>query len=179
MPVGDIPGWHQVFADDFATNVPVGRFSGCRPASTLMQPRCSGLPASVAAKWWAYPDGWTDTGTGTYYPSKVLSITKGVLDYYIHTGTIHRKKIHMISAPVPKIPGGVDNGGGLLYGRYVVRFRADALLRYHAAFLLWPDSGHWPFDGEIDFPEADLNGHIYAFMHHKGALRGSQGRLSH
>src|SRR5215472_1874929 len=26
MPVGDIPGWHQVFSDDFTTDVPLGSF---------------------------------------------------------------------------------------------------------------------------------------------------------
>jgi hypothetical protein len=138
-----------------------------------MKSRCSGLPASVAAKWRAYPDGWRDTGTGTYYPSKVLSIRHGILDYYIHTGTVHGEKVHMVSALVPKIPGGVDNGG-LLYGRYVIRFRADAPPRYHAAFLFWPDTNHWPCDGEIDFPESDLDAHIYAFMRHRapcGAVR--------
>ena len=39
MPVGDLTGWHQVFADDFTTDVPIGSF-----------------PAEVS-KWTAYPDG--------------------------------------------------------------------------------------------------------------------------
>ena len=36
---------------------------------------------------------------------------------------------------------------------------------YKVAWLLWPKSGVWPRDGEIDFPEADLIGTISAFMH--------------
>src|SRR5947209_11706277 len=84
MPVGDISGWHQVFADDFSADpsVPVGGLSGCVDGSNLMSSTCSGLPPAVAAKWWAYPDGWKDTsGHGTYSPSKVLSIQNGVLNY--------------------------------------------------------------------------------------------------
>src|SRR5690242_12804522 len=37
MPVGDLPGWHQIFTDNFAANVPLGSF-----------------PAAVASKWTAY-----------------------------------------------------------------------------------------------------------------------------
>ena len=115
---------------------------------------------------------WKDTGTGTYYPSKVLSIKHGVLDYYVHTGTVRGKRVHMVAALLPKISGTVD--GGLLYGRYVIRFRAAALPGYHAAFLLWPESNDWPYGGEIDFPEGNLDQRVFAFMHHRGAIRGSQ-----
>jgi beta-glucanase (GH16 family) len=173
MPVGDIPGWHQVFADDFITDAPVGTFSGCSQPSggTILTAHCTGLPPSVAAKWFAYPDGWKDTtGHGTYYPSKVMSIQNGVLNLYIHT----ENGVHMVAAPVPKIPGGSGSDAGLLHGRYVVRFRSDALPGYKTAWLLWPDSGVWPGDGEIDFPEGNLDGTINAFMHYMNATSGSQ-----
>jgi len=68
---GDIPGWHQIFADDFPTDVPIGCFSGCDQGTART---CTGLPSAVEAKWWAYPDGWKDTGgQGTYSPSRVCS----------------------------------------------------------------------------------------------------------
>jgi beta-glucanase (GH16 family) len=172
MPVGDLSGWHQVFADDFSADpsVPVGGFSGCVDGANVMSSNCSGLPSSVGAKWWAYPDGWKDTsGNGTYTPSQVVSIENGVLNYNMHTSG----GVHMVAALVPKIPGGANNNG-LMYGRYVVRFRADALPGYKTAFLLWPDSGAWPRDGEIDFPEGNLNSTISAFMHYQGATAGSQ-----
>jgi Glycosyl hydrolases family 16 len=170
MPVGDLPGWHQVFADDFTDDVPLGGFSGCRAIIDLMDSTCTGLPPAVASKWWAYPDGWSDTSKhGRYYPSQVLSIHNGVLDYYVHTAD----GIPMVAAAVPKIPGGI-NGGGLRYGAFVVRFRADALPGYKAAWLLWPDSEIWPADGEIDFPEGNLDGTFSAFMHHMGASSGDQ-----
>ncbi len=150
MPTGDITGWHQVFADDFTTDVPLGSF-----------------PSAVSTKWSAYPDGWTDTSkNGTYEPSKVLSVSNGMLDMFIHT----EGGVHMVSAPEPVIPGGSP---GLLYARYVVRFRADAIAGYKTAWLLWPDSDTWPQDGEIDFPEGNLNSKIGAFMHHMNGTSGS------
>ena len=170
MPVGNLPGWRQVFASDFTADVPRGGFSGCTVGRTMMNSVCAGLPASVAAKWWAYPDGWPDTEhNGQYEPSRVLSIHNGLLDYYIHTAD----HVHMVAAVVPKIPGGVD-GGGLLYGAYVVRFKAEPVYGYKTAWLLWPDHEHWPGEGEIDFPEGDLSGTIDGFMHHLGATSGSQ-----
>src|ERR1700686_1550822 len=45
MPRGDLPGWHQIFAEDFATAVPVGSFPG----------------PVYQSKWGVYPDGWHDT----------------------------------------------------------------------------------------------------------------------
>lgn len=170
MPVGDLPGWRQVFSDAFTTNVPVGGFSGCRWNTNLMNSDCSGLPPAVAAKWWAYPDGWPDTTHhGQYHPSQVLSIHHGELDIYLHTAN----GIHMVAAPVPKIPGGV-NGFGRQYGAYVVRFKADPVPGYKTAWLLWPDSDAWPADGEIDFPEGDLDSTMSGFMHRMGATSGSQ-----
>ncbi len=170
MPIGDRPGWHQVFADDFTTGVPIGGFSGCTHGVTPMESQCTGLPSSVATKWWAYPDTWPDTQhNGQYYPSQVLSIHDGMLDYYLHTAN----GIHMVAAAVPKIPGGV-NGGGLQHGAYVARFRSDQLYGYKTAWLLWPDSENWPADGEIDFPEGDLNGQFGGFMHYMGATSGTQ-----
>jgi hypothetical protein len=154
MPVGDITGWHQIFTDDFTTNVPVGSFPG----------------SVYGSKWSAYPDGWQDTSkNGTYFPSKVLSVQNGVLNMYLHT----ENGIHMVSAPEPLLPGAVGRAGGLLYGRYTVRFRADPVPGYKTAWLLWPDSEVWPGDGEIDFPEGDLTSTIDAFMHWQNGTSGS------
>lgn len=150
MPAGDLPGWHEVFADDFTVAVPTGRF-----------------PSAVATRWKAYQDGWTDmSDNGTYMPSKVLSQHDGVLDYFVHT----ENGVHMVAAPLPIVPGAPGPEGGLVAGRYSVRFRADVLPGYKTAWLLWPDSERWPADGEIDFPEARLDGNdtITGFMHRQG-----------
>jgi hypothetical protein len=152
MPVGDMPGWRQIFADDFTTDVPLGSF-----------------PSAVSSRWGAYPDGWKDTtGHGTYMPSKVLSVKGGMLNY----GLRSENGVRLVSAPYPKIDDPITPGNGQLYGRYAVRFRADALPLYKTAWLLWPDSEVWPRDGEIDFPEGDLDGRISAFMHKQGATSG-------
>jgi Glycosyl hydrolases family 16 len=170
MPTGNLPGWNQVFSDDFTTDVPLGSFSGCTDGATVMTSNCSGLPASVSSQLWAYPDGWKDTsGNGTYAPSQVLSIHGGELDYNIHSSN----GSSLVSAVVPKIPGG-PNGNGLQYGAYAIRFRSDSLPGYKTAFMLWPDSNTWPLDGEVDFPEGNLDGTMNAYMHQQGATSGSQ-----
>src|SRR3978361_864450 len=52
MPLGDLPGWHQTYADAFDPDVDGGTF-----------------PAATTCKWDAYPDGWKDTTKmGTYSP---------------------------------------------------------------------------------------------------------------
>jgi len=153
MPTGDLAGWKMIFSDDFTTDVPLGSF-----------------PAAVSTKWSAYPDGWSDTSkNGTYMPSKVISVHDGALFMHLHT----EGGVHMVSAPEPKLPGAVGGEGGLLYGRYVARFRADAVVGYKTAWLLWPDSEVWPRDGEIDFPEGNLDSTIGAFMHRMNGTSGS------
>jgi beta-glucanase (GH16 family) len=145
MPRGDLPGWHQVFADDFQHPVPLGQF-----------------PQAVAAKWGnSYPDGWKDTTKkGTYMPSQVVSIADGVMNFHIHTS----HGVHMVAAAVPTL-NGPGSQGGLLYGRFSIRIRADAIPGYKVAMLLWPDSETWPRDGEIDFPEANLDSNVNGYVH--------------
>jgi hypothetical protein len=176
VPSGNVSGWKQVFSDNFSTDVPLGGFSDCTVASTLADSDCAGLPSAVSAKWFAYPDGWEDTEqNGIYEPSQVLSIHNNELDFYIHSNGAGEP---LVSAPEPKIPG-AGAGGGIRYGAFMVRFRADLLPGYKTAWLLWPDAyddgqATWPRDGEIDFPEGDLNGDIGGFMHWQGATTGSE-----
>ena len=105
-----------------------------------------------------YPTGWRDTsGVGVYRPDEVLSVHDGVLDFRLHTVDGEPAT----AAVVPRI-----DGYGQTYGRYSVRLRAEAVHGFKLAFLLWPDSEQWPADGEIDFPDADLDGELGAFLHH-------------
>jgi hypothetical protein len=129
--------------------MPVGNLLGSVPGT------------AYGPKWTAYQEGWTDTsGNGTYSPGRTLSTANGMLDIFLHTegGT------HLVSAPQPKLP---NVAFGQTYGRYTVRFKADAVPGYKTAWLLWPDTDQWP-DGEIDFPEGNLDGEINAFSHHTG-----------
>lgn len=145
-PVGDLPGWHQTYVEDFGKAAPTGSFV-----------------STYGAHWGAYDDGWKDTSkNGTYMPSKVLSVHNGVLDYSVHS----ENGQHLVSAPF------VKQTFGQVYGRYSVRFRSDALAGYKTAFLLWPDSERWPDDGEIDFPEGNLDSSISGFAHNASAAGG-------
>jgi hypothetical protein len=151
-PTGDLPGWRQVFVDDFPYNVGLGSF-----------------PGATNGKWGAYPDGWSDTSrNGTYNCTKVCSVHDGMLDMYVHS----ENGTHYVAVPYPQIPG-ATGGNGLQYGRYAVRFRSDPIPGYKTAWLLWPDSNTWPRDGEIDFPEGGLDSTIGGFVHHQGASGGS------
>lgn len=173
MPTGDIPGWRQVFADNFGPNatpetVPRGAFSGCQSDPNVMAQACAGLQPypSAYAHWFAYPDGWGSPSGGTYLPSTTVQIGAGVLGMHLTGGSI--------AAVEPKIPGGVAPGGGLLYGRYSVRAAFQNAPGYHVSFLLFPDDDIWPAHGEIDFPEFDTGDtSVTAFVHHEGATSGS------
>lgn len=151
MPTSDLADWQMVFSDDFNTPVAMGQF-----------------PAAVSSKWSAYPSGWTDTSRNGRYAPQVVSVHDGMMDIYLHT----EAGVHLVAAPVPVIPG-ATTWNDQLYGRYAVRFRADPVPGYKTAWLLWPKSNTWPRDGEIDFPEGNLNSTISAFMHRQGATTGS------
>jgi hypothetical protein len=85
----------------------------------------------------SYPDGTADK----YYPSKVLSVHDGVLDWYVHAGQ---------AAVV--VPFGYS---GFKYGTYTVRMRTDRFPGYHIAFLLWPSTDKWT--NELDGPENETS----------------------
>jgi hypothetical protein len=151
MPSADLPGWRLVFNDDFTMPVPRGAF-----------------PANVSGTWTSYPGTWDDTSNHGIYSPDIVSFHDSMMDIYLHTADGK----HKVAAPVPLI---VDATGtsAQRYGRYSVRFRADAVAGYKTAWLLWPTSDAWPHDGEIDFPEGSLTGTISAFMHRQAATTGS------
>jgi len=168
MPVGDLPGWTQIFVDDFNTNVLLGNF-----------------PHAVADKWDAYPYPWRDTKGqrissgpevgGWYYPEKTVSIEDGLMRINLHTEFVDGAFKRLVAAPLPKLNGSeTPRGTGQLYGRYAIRFRADQVPGYKTAWLLWPDSAVHPRDGEIDFPEGNLTEEINGYMHWQNATDGSQ-----
>src|SRR5579883_2828075 len=90
IPTGDLAGWHQIFKEDFNTNVPLGSFPG----------------TVYGNKFSVYPDGTPDTagqqgGRSVYYPSKVVSVKHGLLDLYLHAENGQR----MAAAILPTLPG--------------------------------------------------------------------------
>jgi beta-glucanase (GH16 family) len=133
--------WRPVFSEDFTVAVAAGEFED-----------------RYRDQWSVYPDGWRSTNArGTYQPSRTVSVHDGAVDVYVGETEVGPSS----AALVPRLPT-----YGQLYGRYSVRFRADPVPGYKVAFLLWPDSEVWPDDGEIDFPEGNLDGSIGAFAHH-------------
>jgi Concanavalin A-like lectin/glucanases superfamily/Glycosyl hydrolases family 16 len=151
-PAGDLPGWRQIFLEDFTQNV--ASWGSC---STYDQGRvCSSLPEPLRSKWWAYPSSYQDTrektnGDGGHYEPRNLSISSGMLQWPMRRVNGETEG----AAPAPKI-------GPRAYGRYAVRFRMESAPGFKVAWLFWRASGSW---GEIDFPEGELDGGICAFNH--------------
>lgn len=144
LPVGDLPGWRQVFTDGFDTDVPEGSFTS----------------SAYGQRWHAY-DGFPDTFGVGEYSDDVLSVSGGALRMRWHT----RDGVPLVSGIVPLVDG---RWGGHVGGRYSVRFRAEQPSHgYSAAFLAWPDSNTWA-DGEVDFAEGALDGGVRAYHHCPG-----------
>lgn len=143
MPQGNLPGLTQTFADDFSQAAAPGNFK-----------------STYASKWTTY-SGFKDTsGVGTY-DNNAMSAHDGVLDESLFKsadGVTHVAAL----GPIVTAPW-----VGQVYGRFSVRFQADALAGFKTAFLLWPDSNIWN-DGEIDFPEGGLNSTMWGYNHCPG-----------
>jgi hypothetical protein len=156
IPVGDLPGWKQVYRQEFTRDVALGAWPG---------------PYRDSVDY--YADGTPDTrgqrgGPGRYHPSDVISVSDGVLRKHLHTdGGVAR-----VATILPIIRGDEHGFVGQRYGRFAVRFRADALEDYKIAWLLWPTSDDWD-DGEINFPEGHLPDTIEGFSHPVGTGRPS------
>jgi hypothetical protein len=144
----DLTGWKLVFSDEFSTNIARGSFK-----------------SATAGRYFVFPNTWRDTsGNGVYSP-EIIAVQNGMLDIEIKTVN----GVHKV-ATISPLPAGALSSEGDLYGlRAEFRLRADWMPRYKAAPLLWPKSDRWPYDGEINFPEADFNENPRAYMHRQGA----------
>ncbi len=160
IPVGDLPGWRQIFRDDFTVDAPLGSWGSQCDHQRIAYTGASG------SQWRSYPSCFLDTyQKRPYRADQVLSVHDGILDFHLH-------KVDGVPAganPSPLIKSGSQYQ---TYGRYAARFRvtgAAALSDYYVAWLTWPQSGNWngsgPGDGEIDFPEGHLNNTIGGFHH--------------
>ncbi|MGK5171946.1 family 16 glycosylhydrolase [Geodermatophilus sp. CPCC 205761] len=132
--------WTLTIDQDFTTPAAPGEFDRVYPG-------------------WAEYDGTRDTsGHGLYDSDRVVSVSDGVLRKTLHTED--GQPLVAAVTPVPHVQ---------TYGRYEVRFRADALPGYKIAWLLWPDDDDW-HDGELNFPEAylDAGEEIHGFAHEIG-----------
>lgn len=166
VPIGDLPGWKQIFYDDFTKDAAPGSWGSECDHGRIAYTGAQGQ------KWKSYPKCFTDTyQKRPYRADSVLSVKDGVLNFYLH--------------PVDGQPAGAnpspvinDTSQYQTYGRYTTRLKVDNpdLSEYHIAWLLWPQSGKWPDDGEEDYPESALSDTIGGFHHYagKGACVGCQ-----
>jgi len=121
MPVGDIPGWHQTYAEDFnGSSLPAGW-----DAYTAQQP--GGDPA-----------GWWDASH--------VSVSNGELRILSSRDPAHCPA--GCTAIDDFVSGGLQlYGHAQTYGKYEIRMRADNAKGLGLTVLLWP-TGSWP--PEID-----------------------------
>ena len=111
--------------------------------------------------------GFTDTsGFGLYSPDQVLSVADGALDFFLHSES-GRPRVASV------VPFGYT---GQVYGRYSLRFRYDKIPGYKVAVMLWPVSDRWS-DGEIDWPEGELNAPLYGASAVVGSSTGGKMRF--
>lgn len=52
------------------------------------------------------------------------------------------------------------------YGRWESRIKASGDDEYHMVSILWPDSGNWPCDGEVDYAETTGDWSVVKFFQH-------------
>lgn len=158
VPVGDLPGWKQIFYDDFTKDAPLGSWGSECNSDNIVYTGARGQ------KWKSYPKCFTDTyQKRPYRADSVLYVKDGMLIFHLHP---------VDGQPAGANPSPVINGNDQYqtYGRYTARFKVSnsSLSEYHIAWLLWPKSEKWPEGGEEDFPEGSLGGNIGGFHHYAG-----------
>lgn len=179
MPTANPTGMTLVFEDDFSAypNIALGSF-----------------PANTNGRWGGYAAGTGDTRSsqsgngGIYDMGRTITVTNGVLDIWCHNAMVGANQVNYAAAPWPIIPGnqptGIINGhdygiptnvqvrANIWWGQveYAFRVVANPDHGWKTAWLLWPDfAGDGRQNGEIDFPEGDLDDVIKAFMHWQNA----------
>jgi hypothetical protein len=120
------------------------------------------------SRYFVYPDPWTNNYTGVYDPT-IISSDGSKLRLNLHT----RDGKPRIAAFCPVPTGSLSARGDLLGSRVEFRIRADLMPGYKGVPLLWPMSGVWPRDGEIDWPESSFDAQPKGFMHRQNATLGS------
>jgi beta-glucanase (GH16 family) len=121
--------------------------------ATAGAPGRTGVTAATTAVSWGAPE-FTDNFNGTtlgkswsIYNSPDAKPRRTKDSVRVSGGSL--QLIGHYEAPYGYVGGGISYNTNQLYGRWEVRFRADAGEGYDPIVLLWPQ-GTWPDDGEID-----------------------------
>lgn len=169
MPQGSLPGWRQVIAEDFGTDVPVGGFVVGEDG--LLTRTCRAYPG-YGARLSAYQDGPTDNG-GLYRTARTVSVVDSVLDIHVR---FDRAAGKVLSAAIyPFRPGTHSNAH--TYGRWSYRMRARDVTSpgIICVSLLFPETkSSWPRSGEVDWPESDVIGPLGGNNHPAGSAIDSR-----
>lgn len=155
VPVGDLPGWTQIYAEDFLTDVAVGGIVAATSGSDLglLSPSCAAYPA-YGASWKTKATNSGDTsGNAKYNATKTMSVSGSVLDIYQHVETVSGVNQAYGGAIKPLLPSGQPEQ---TYGRYSFRARVQGVsgTRMGGVANVISSSGSWPGSGEDDWPEA-------------------------
>jgi hypothetical protein len=180
LPMGDIGPWKQTFAEDFNIPAPRGTFTSNRYYLDKFDWYGDGVPDTAQ-------QNMNDHVYSGYYPTDVLEVKNGMLIKHLHTAPVEGGReqgnayISKAATLVPMDQPKATRSGWhyTLYGKYTIRFRADPVSGFKTAWLLWPQSEKWPRDGEIDFPEGNLDGSISAFMHRQEGTSGGDQDVFH
>ncbi len=164
MPVGDLPGWRLIFADDFDYDSPSGE-------GTATAGQAGYFPQTSGGKWGAYPWPWAGTPTwASYFPERTCTTHDSMLDVHLHDEFVTSTRRFLIAALYPQLAGQHIFRSGF---RVEMMMRSESFGQYHVSNLLWPQSEAWPRDGEVDWPEADFNAaKTYGFMHRQDGTSG-------
>jgi hypothetical protein len=108
--------------------------------------------APDAAKWSVY-NSVGHAGNGIRSPQQV---------------TVDGSNMVMTGTPDGTTAGMSAKFGRQKYGRWEIRAAASGDNEYHMVSLLWPDSGNWPCDGEVDYAETSGDWDSIKFFHHYG-----------
>jgi hypothetical protein len=178
MPVGDLPGWTQVVAEDFLTAVPEGGFVA-NTSGVLVNTgggtagyNAYGPGAPGGAKLTMYPLSWATTGTRTtsgtgVWDEGIVSVSNSTLKIAMRTRTTAVGTFPRGAAVKPVLPSGSYNFGP--YGMYQIRVRTTGVnvnpSNYHC-LLLAIDSNNWDA-GELDWMECEAAGTLSGWYHYK------------
>lgn len=139
-PVGNLPGWTQVYTEDFAAPAAAGQVEATYPHLAL------------------YDDG----SAGGKYQDANVTVSDGMLQIALHNVAGQGQGGALVVKPT------TGSTWGQTFGRYSARIRADSLPGFGGAVLLWPSDDVWE-EGETDFPEGDFSGTVYGYNHQLGA----------
>jgi hypothetical protein len=184
MPTANIAGWNISWYNDFLIQANEGQFLNVYGSSTYNAAQAKGN-----GRLGAYPVGYNDTRSKLVPPGDPTNYGHYTPNYISCSDSILKYNIKWVNGQaqscclIPKLSA-VGKWGSVEGGRFSVRARADQIPTYKVAWLLWPRIGgntsgatsgaidpntglYIGGNGEIDWPEQDLDGEKTKFFMHR------------